>query len=59
MNTAKSRRLAKAFSPFHCENHENFSSAEVIRKKESLNDGEGMQYPCTLHFTAKLGILAS
>lgn len=49
----KSGRFAKTISFFLRANHENSCSVEVKGKRVNLGDGEGLQIPCTLHFTGE------
>ena len=47
----KTGRLAKTISFFLREGNENSCKVEVTGKRVNLNNGEGFQMPCKLHFT--------
>ena len=45
--------FAKTVSYFLCASNENCCWVEVTHKRADLVDGEGLQIPCTLHFSGE------
>ena len=53
LSKERSVRFAKTVSYFLRASNENCCRIEVRGKRVNLGDGEGLQIPCTLHFSGK------
>ena len=53
ISKGKTVRFAKTISFFLRANHIHYSRVEAIGKRVNLGDGQGLQIPCTLHFTGE------
>ena len=54
LDKGKTGRFAKTISFFLRANHRHYFRVEVIGKIVNLGDGQGLQIPCTLHFTGEV-----